>query len=231
MKSKALSAFAAPRYSETSSRPANSRAARNAGVMKTRMRPLWFGVTAAAALAVLPAQAQLEVGGDLMDECARIQELVEGEDYTAARRAARDCLEALEQRFDGEIAALFPQQVAGWSRSSFEQNKAMGFSNTTAEYRRGDQRVDVSLTGGSSMNALGSFAAMGMMGAGKQVRVAGLQAIVSNDGKILVSLENGSLLNFESRAFKTGEAALEGMGDLVDAFPVAELNAALKAGS
>lgn len=198
-----------------------------------RMQNRWGMIVAAlsgALLAAAPAGAQLEVGGDLMDECARIQKLVEAEDYGAARRATRDCLEALEQQFEGEIAALFPQEVAGWTRSSFEQNKAMGFSNTSAGYRKGDRRVDVSMTGGSSMNALGSFAAMGMMQAGRQVRVAGLPAIVGNDGKILVTLENGSLLNFESTAFKTADAALEGMGDLVDAFPVAELNAALNAG-
>ena len=181
-------------------------------------------------LLALPAGAQLDLGGDLLDECAKIDGLVKQKDYTEARSVARDCLEGLEQQLESAIEGLFPEDVAGWTRSSFEQSKAMGFSSTNAQYRKGDQRVQVSLTGGSSLNALGGLAAMGMMQAGKQVRVAGLPAIVGNDGKILVTLESGSMLNFESPNFKTVDDALSGMGPLVDAFPVAELNAATSDG-
>lgn len=179
--------------------------------------------------APLPVSAQLEVGGSLLDACERIEDLVEDENYSEARGAARDCLEGLEQQLEGQIKTLFPQDVAGWQQTDFEQSKAMGFSSTSAEYRKGDVRVEIQLTGGSSLNALGGLAAMSMMQAGKQVKVAGLPAVIDNSGKILVRLEAGSLLNFSSRAFQDADAALAGMGDLVDAFPVAELNEALKA--
>lgn len=181
--------------------------------------------------ALLPgqAQAQLDVGGDLLDACARIEALVDDSDYAGALNEARQCLEGLEQQVQGQLAELFPAEVAGWTQESFEQSKAMGFSNTSATYGKGGNRVEVSLTGGSALNALSGLAAMGMMQGGKQVRVANLPATLSNDGSLLVPLEDGSLLRFESRNFSTADEALSGMGDLIDAFPVGQLNKSLKA--
>jgi hypothetical protein len=199
------------------------------------MNKTQFALTCGAALLLSlhqPAEAQLEVGGDLMDECGKIEGLVKADQYPEARSAARACLEALEGQLETEIAAQFPDDVAGWKRSGFEQNKAMGFSNTSATYAKGGTRVEVSLIGGASGSALGAFsglAAMGMM-QGKQVRVAGLPAAVNPDGTILVTLESGGFLSFESGSFDTADAALEGMGELVDAFPVGRINALLKDG-
>jgi len=43
-------------------------------------------------------------------------------------------------------------------------------------------------------------------------------------------LEDGSFLSFESSDFDDADSALSGMGDLVDAFPVADINRTLVEG-
>jgi hypothetical protein len=65
------------------------------------------------------------------------------------------------------------------------------------------------------------------LGEPKQVKVAGLPATVLPNGQVMVSFEDGTMLNFESSDFTTADAALSGMGDLVDEFPVAEISQAL----
>jgi hypothetical protein len=60
------------------------------------------------------------------------------------------------------------------------------------------------------------------------VRVAGLPATVQPDGTIAVTLEDGSFLTFSSSKFSTQETALAGLGELVNAFPVAAINKALQ---
>lgn len=192
-----------------------------------------FGV---AVLTVLPiASAQLEVGGDMLNNCSRIDDLRKAGKFSEARGAARLCLEGLDQKLEGEVGEHFLMEVAGWKRTSFEQNKALGFSTTTARYQKDGKSATVSLTGGASgesgLGALSRLASMGMMQSGRQVRVAGLPAVVNPDGTILVTLEDGSSLNFKSPNFNEADAALAGIGPLVNAFPVADINKTLVEGS
>lgn len=184
----------------------------------------------------LPAAfAQLEVGGDLLDNCSKIDDLQKAENYSEARGAARLCLEGLDQKLEGEVGEHFLMEVAGWKRTSFEQNKAMGFSTTTARYVKDGITANVTLTGGagggSGFGALSSIATMGMLQSGRQVRVAGLPAAVNPDGTIMVTLEDGSFLNFESPDFNDADSALAGIGSLVNEFPVADINRTLVEGS
>jgi hypothetical protein len=93
----------------------------------------------------------------------------------------------------------------------------------------------VSLTGGEGggEDGLGSllsgFARLGLEESGREVRVAGLPGTVQPDGSITVTLEDGSFLSFVSPSFDNPDAALAGIGDLVNAFPVAEINQTLRA--
>ena len=192
--------------------------------------------TGATLLIVLPAAfAQLEVGGDMLDNCSRIDDLQKAGNFSEARGAARLCLEGLEQQLEGEVGEYFLMEVAGWKRTSFEQNKAMGFSNTSATYKKDGKSATVSLTGGmgggSGLGALVGFATKGLLSSGRQLRVAELPAAVNPDGTIIVTLEDGSILNFESPDFGDADAALAGIGSLVDAFPVGDINEALVKGS
>lgn len=181
------------------------------------------------------AMAQLEVSGDLMSNCKGIDALHDSGDVSGARDKARLCLQGLEQELEGEISKFFLPSVAGWTRSNLEQNRAMGLTNISATYSKEGVSADVSLTGGSgggSMDGLGGmlggFARMGMQQSGRQVRVAGLPATVQTDGSVMVTLENGSFLSFQSSTYSDPDSALKGLGDLINEFPVADINKAAK---
>jgi hypothetical protein len=178
------------------------------------------------------ARAQLEVSGETVNNCSQIDSLRKANKLTEARDAAQLCLEALEQELAGAVGRFFLPEVAGWKRTSMEQGQALGFTNVTAQYEKGSNSATVSLTGGASGSGLGGllggFARAGIASAGKQVRVGGLPASVQPDGTIMVTLEDGSFLSFSSPQFGDADAALAGIGDLVNAFPVADINKALQ---
>ena len=184
----------------------------------------------------VPAIAQLEVGGSVLDNCSQIDALRKAGDFTAARDKAAICLEALEQEVTGSVGKLFSADVAGWKRTNIEQNNVLGFTNETATYSKADTTATVALTGtggqsgagGGLGGLLGGFARAGLAGSGQQVRVAGLPASVQPDGMITVTLEDGSFLTFSSPSFSSQESALAGLGELVNGFPVAEINKALQ---
>ena len=202
---------------------------------KTRLAIL-AGVLIAAHMPV--ALAQLEVGGDLLDNCAEIDALQNAGSFSEARDKARLCLDGLEQQLVGEVGQYFLPQIGAWTRTSFEQNQVIGFTNISAEYEKGDISVNVSLlgtSGGGSSGGLGDlgglfggFAQTALLQSGQQVTVAGLPSTVQPDGTLTVPLEDGSMLTFDSPDLGTADAALSGMGDLVNEFPVADINAALQ---
>ena len=195
-----------------------------------------YGVLAGVLMAGgLPsAMAQLEVSGDTLENCSQIDALRKAGNVTEARDKARLCLDALEQEVTGVVGKQFPADVAGWKRTGLEQGQALGFTNISATYEKGGNTATVSLTGGTGGGdtglggLLGGFARAGILGSGQQVRVGGLPASVMPDGTITVTLEDGSFLGFSSPEFGTAEAALAGIGDLVNAFPVAEINKMLQ---
>lgn len=198
------------------------------------MRMARCGRLAAVLLVVSPAaMAQLEVGGSALDNCAQIDALRKAGNLTEARDKAQVCLEALEQEVAGSVGKMFPASVAGWQRTNIQQDGALGFTNISATYTKGDTSADVNLTGtgsggGGLGGLLGGFARAGLAGSGQQVRVGGLPATVQPDGTIMVTLESGSFLSFSSSKFGSQETALAGLGDLVNAFPVADINKALQ---
>lgn len=186
------------------------------------------------------ASAQLEVGGDLLDNCADIDALQSAGNFTEARDKARLCLEGIEQELVGAVGQFFLPQVGDWTRTDFEETQVFGFSNIEATYEKGDISVNVSLTGtagggggpgdlGGGLGGLfGGIAQNAILQSGQQVTVAGLPSSVQDDGTITVPLEDGSLLSFSSYDLDSADAALAGMGDLVNDFPVAEINTALQ---
>ena len=197
------------------------------------MMGAWLAVGAPSAF------AQLEVGGDLLDNCAEIDPLQNAGNFSEARDKARLCLEGLEQELTGEVGQYFLPQIGDWTRTSFEQSQVMGLANITAEYEKGDVTVTVTLTGaaggggagagglGGLGGLFGGIASSALLQSGQQVTVAGIPSTVQPDGNLIVPLEDGSLLSFQSPDLNSADDALSGMGDLVNDFPVAEINAAL----
>ena len=185
-----------------------------------------------AILVVQGANAQLDVGNNV-DACTQIDGLRKANKLSEARDAARTCLDALEQEVNGAAGKFFLPEVAGWKKTNIDQSQALGFTNISATYAKGEKTATVSLTGGSGGGGalgglLGGFAKLGVQSSGKQVKVAGLPANVGPDGAITVTLKDGSFLGFSSPDFRDPDAALAGIGDLVNAFPVAEINKTLQ---
>jgi hypothetical protein len=187
-------------------------------------------------LAVPAAYAQLEVGGNAMDNCTKIDALQKAGNLLEAREKANACLQAIEQALQGQVGQYFRTDVAGWKRTSFDQNTALGFANIEANYQKKDTEVSVSLTrgagGGDAVTSgfgalLGGFARAGILNSGKSVKVGGLPATVQEDGTVMVALEDGSFLSFMSSSFSDANSALSGMGELINAFPVADINKTL----
>ena len=199
----------------------------------TRLLHLVFTV-GTLILLVMPGvvSAQLETGDDSSKNCAQIEKLRLQKNIPGARDAAVKCLESLERELDGEIGQYFLEDIAGWKRGRFEQSAAMGMRNASTSYEKNGTRVQVSLIGGGSGRglggALGGLARMGMMGSGRPIKVAGLPANVMPNGQVMVTFSDGSLLTFESSAYKTPDEALAGMGELIDKFPVAKIRDALE---
>jgi len=202
--------------------------------MKTTKFAILAGIPLAVGVPV--AFAQLEVGGDLLDNCADIDPLQSAGNFAQAADAAQLCLEGLQQQLAGEVAQFFLPVVGAWTRTGLEQNQVLGFTNIMAEYDKDNILVTVSLTGTSGVGGglgdlgglIGGFAQSAILQTGQQVTVAGLPGSVQPDGTITVLLEDGSVLNFESSDLNSADAALAGMGDLVNDFPVADINAALQ---
>lgn len=185
--------------------------------------------------------AQLQVGGDLLDNCANVDDLVAANNFSDARDVARLCLEGIEQELVGEISAFFLPQIGNWTQTELTENNVMGFNNITAVYENANIQVNVALTGqagGGSGGALGGLGGLGgllggiassaVLQSGQQVTVAGLPASISPEGQLMVPLEDGSFLTFDSPDLNSADAAISGMGDLINDFPVADINAALQ---
>ncbi len=198
---------------------------------RTLLISLLVGTAAPAAF------AQLEVGGTALDACGKIDALQKAGKLNEARDMANQCLQGIEQKMQGQVGQYFKQEIAGWKRTSFDQNMVLGFANITANYMKDKHSVEVSLTRGAGGNdslggglgkLLGGFARAGLASSGKPVKVAGLPGTVQQDGTLMVTLEDNSFLSFKGPDFTDADSALKGMGDLVNAFPVADINKTLK---
>lgn len=178
------------------------------------------------------AHAQLEVATSGND-CAQIESLRKAGNLGEARNKAQACIEELNNELAGSTAKLFPEAVAGWKRGNVEQNQALGVNNVSTSYAKDKHTVQVSLTGGGKGannvgGLLSGIAKFGIKSSGKQIKVAGLPGSIQADGSIMVTLDDGSFLGFTCADFHTADDALAGMGDLVNAFPVGEINKHLK---
>jgi len=178
------------------------------------------------------AHAQLEVTSS-KDDCSQVEPLRKAGNLGEARNKAVACIDQLNQELQASTVKSFPTDVAGWKRGTIEQNQALGVNNVSSTYVKNNHTVTVSLTGGnkgagSVGGLLTGIAKFGVKSTGKQIKVAGLPGSVQADGSVMVTLEDGSLLGFTCPDFRTADDALTGFGDLINAFPVADINKRLK---
>lgn len=192
--------------------------------MKTRIHTLTLLLAAGLSTGARAIEADTPESS-----CKEIMGLVSKQDYQAALEEARWCVQALENSIQGEVAKFFKENVAGWKRTNFQEQNAMGMATISSTYEKDGKRLNVSLMGqqgsGSGFGAaMGNFAKMGMMQAGKRFRVQRLAATADNNGNIMVMLDDGSFFQIESRDYNTADEALNGLEPFLDAFPFAEIN-------
>ncbi|MEM9387971.1 MAG: hypothetical protein AAGA68_23150 [Pseudomonadota bacterium] len=173
------------------------------------------------------ASAQVEFGTDLKSSCKEIEGAMSANNLNRALEQARLCVTALEQEAEGALKELFPEKVAGYDRTDFRQEQAMGFANTTATYQGGEGTIRVELIGSAGSGGLGGMAElarMGMAAGGGAMRVDGLEAMMDDRGAVTIFLADGSMLKVSSRDMRTREAATKGLPPFLNEFPVREIS-------
>jgi hypothetical protein len=198
--------------------------------MKISVSSRLFGIVVLGMMG--SAHAQLEVTSSGSD-CGQIESLRKAGNLGEARNKAQACIEALNNELATAAGNAFPADVAGWKRGKVEQNQALGVNNVSTTYVKSNHTAQVSLTGGGKGannvgGLLSGIAKFGVKSSGKQIKVAGLPGSVLPDGSIMVTLDDGSFLGFTCPDFHTADDALAGLGDLVNAFPVGDINKHLK---
>jgi hypothetical protein len=160
------------------------------------------------------------------ESCQAAAELAADGDIDGAIEEARWCLEGLEQIKQEQSSAVFPDEINGFTGDTLESNSAMGVQVISRDYRKGENTISVTLTGGSG-GGMGGFAAlaqMGMMGGGKKIRVQRRTVLDNSEGSdvsFMASLNSGAMLMFESS--DTDNATVL---EFIKAFPIAELDEA-----
>lgn len=159
--------------------------------------------------------------------CGEAVKLFQQQDINGALEEARWCVEALEQLKQQQATSLFPDQIAGFIGGEIQNQKAMGFSMIERNYNKDGQTITVGLNKGSGQG-MGGFAAiaqMGMMGAGKKLRIQRRMVTDMTEGssvQFMLSLKSGGMLRFESS--NTDHATVL---DFAQQFPIAELDESL----
>ena len=160
--------------------------------------------------------------------CGAIVPLIKKDDIKGALEEAKWCVEKLEQIKQGKVAEQFLEEIDGWKRVSFNENKAMGISVTEASYEKDGKQISVNLTGGGGTNPLGAIAQMGQMGmmqAGQKVRIQGYMGSMDTSQPdrpvLMLNLKNGGFLKFESNNIEGPE-----LTGFAKAFPVAKVDEA-----
>jgi len=79
----------------------------------------------------------------------------------------------------------------------------------------------------SGFGGLGGLAQAALGQSGQQVTVAGIPSSINPEGALTVPLEDGSLLVSDSPNFNNPDQTISGMGDFINGFSVADINAGL----
>lgn len=161
------------------------------------------------------------------ESCTSAAKLFTEGDVEGALEEARWCVTQLEQLKQGKTSSFFKDKIAGYTGGKLDSQQAMGMSILERPYTKGNQRINVSMSGGAAGNAMssifGTLASMGMQETmGKKIRIQRRSAVVSNENgrtQVLVTLKSGGVLTFESKDISNDELI-----DFAKAFPVSDLD-------
>ncbi|MBT1063648.1 hypothetical protein KJY73_08690 [Bowmanella sp. Y26] len=164
------------------------------------------------------------------DSCELAGKLYSKGDLDGALEEARWCVTLLEQERNNAVAALFKDEIAGFTGGNISHQQAFGFTSLERDYQKDQLKVNVSLAGGAAgglVGALSVFSQLGLQsGQGQALRIQRRNAMVMQEsGKqvLQVSLRSGGILSFTSEQLDA-----EQLKAFANEFPVTELDDALK---
>lgn len=164
---------------------------------------------------------------DPSESCSDAAELFSEGDVEGALEEARWCVTQLEQLKKNETVSFFKNEINGYKGGELDSQQAMGITVIERNYRKNEQEISVSLTGGVAggmNNAFAALAAMGMQqgGQGEKIRIHRRTATVTNEGgtaQLVVVLKSGGMLTFESN-----DVSRDDLVAFAKEFPVADLD-------
>ncbi len=170
---------------------------------------LWFiaspfisAVTIALSVATA-AQAE-----DLSVIFKKVQELSEQKNYAGAMKELSWAQQELEKLHQQRLAEILPAEVDGFKGEKPEVQSALGFTTLEREYSKGEQRITLSISGGTGNDAMAGLAGIAKMGAmmgGVQpgvdkVRLGSLTATLdtTDSPEMTVFLDSGSVVTLKT---------------------------------
>ena len=171
----------------------------------------------------------------------KVNEYVAAQNYPKAIEELQWANKELEKKHNEKLGTLFPQELVGFKGDKLKAQAAMGFSTVEKVYRKGNQKIHVTLTGGSRGQA-GGLASIGRMAAmmgGNQpgvetFRVDGRTANLNvqegrSRAELSVFLESGDILKLELK--NTKEAQADTLKSALEQIQIGALDTYLKGAS
>jgi hypothetical protein len=160
-------------------------------------------IALAAIFAAAPAFAD-----EVTDSLDEARAAYDKQDYTAAKQALDMASQLIAQKNAEGLGTLLPEALSGWTAEDVDTNAAGmamfgGGIQAGRKYTNGDATVDLSIVGDSPM--LGTFVPMlsnPMMAAamGKVTKVGKQRALQTNDGQLILVVNNRFLVTLEGSA-------------------------------
>jgi len=164
----------------------------------------------------------------------KVQELAEQKNYAGAMKELSWAQQELEKLHQQRLSEILPGEVEGFKGEKPEIQSALGFTTLEREYSKGEQRITLSISGGTgneAMAGLAGIAKMGaMMGATQpgvdKVRLGSLTATLdtTDSPEMTVFLDSGSVVTLKTGDGVDGPA----LKKFAEGLKLSELDAYLK---
>jgi hypothetical protein len=179
-------------------------------------------IALAAVLAAAPAFAD-----EVTDSLDEARAAYDKQDYSTAKQALDMASSLIAQKNAEGLGKLLPEALSGWTAEEVDTNAAGmamlgGGIHAGRKYVNGDQDVGLSIVGDSPM--LGTWMPMlsnPMMAAamGKMTKIGKYRALQTNDGQVILVINNRFLVTVE------GSASIEDKMAYASAIDFAKLEA------
>jgi hypothetical protein len=169
----------------------------------------WLSALQVMSAVLIPVlTATVAYAEDLPAIFKKVQELVEQKNYAGAMKELSWAQQELEKMHQQRLADMLPAEVDGFKGDKPEVQSALGFTTLEREYSKGEQRITLSISGGTGNEAMAGLAGIAKMGAmmgGVQpgvdkVRLGSLTATLdsTDSPEMTVFLDSGSVVTLKT---------------------------------